>query len=187
VREGLALLAPAPEVTRQLARLRFAAGAGFPGLPDLSDPALAGVLLDGAGVVRSLDSLDLGRLIEGLLAGIDRRRLDARFPAWLETPAGSRHAIDYGAQGGPAVEVRVQALFGLATHPRAGETPLVLHLASPAGRVMAVTRDLPGFWRTGWKEVQREMKGRYPKHPWPDDPAASTATLRSKAADARRA
>ena len=85
--------------------------------------------------------------------------------------------------------LRVQSLFGLAEHPVVGEAcvPLVLSLTSPAGRPIQTTRDLPGFWRGSWVAVAKEMRGRYPKHPWPDDPAAATATLRTKKADARNA
>ena len=78
--------------------------------------------------------------------------------------------------------MRVQALFGLAEHPKAGDIPLVLALTSPAGRPIQTTRDLPGFWRGSWSAVAREMRGRYPKHPWPDDPAAAAPTLRTKKA-----
>jgi ATP-dependent helicase HrpB len=86
------------------------------------------------------------------------------------------------------VEVRVQALFGLAVHPVLGDgTPLVLSLTSPAGRPIQTTRDLPGFWAGSWAAVAREMRGRYPRHPWPDDPASASATLRTKKADARNA
>jgi ATP-dependent helicase HrpB len=86
------------------------------------------------------------------------------------------------------VELRVQALFGLDAHPVIGEgrVPLVLSLTSPAGRPIQTTRDLPGFWRGSWAAVAKEMRGRYPRHPWPDDPASANATLRTKKADARR-
>ena len=89
----------------------------------------------------------------------------------------------------PRVELRVQALFGLAEHPVIGSerVPLVLSLTSPAGRPIQTTRDLPGFWAGSWTAVAKEMRGRYPKHPWPDDPAAASATLRTKKADARAA
>jgi len=85
------------------------------------------------------------------------------------------------------VALRVQALFGLAVHPTVGAAriPLVLSLTSPAGRPIQTTRDLPGFWKGSWAEVAREMRGRYPRHPWPDDPASASATLRTKRADAR--
>ena len=95
--------------------------------------------------------------------------------------------IDYAAEAGPTVELRPQALFGLATHPMVGTTPLVLSLTSPAGRPIQTTRDLPGFWAGSWAAVAREMRGRYPRHPWPDDPASANATLRTKNADARAA
>jgi ATP-dependent helicase HrpB len=86
------------------------------------------------------------------------------------------------------VTARVQAFFGLDVHPVIGRpaVPLVLSLTSPAGRAIQTTRDLPGFWRGSWTDVQREMKGRYPRHPWPDAPWEAAATLRTKAADARR-
>ena len=85
------------------------------------------------------------------------------------------------------MELRVQALFGLAEHPTVGtaRVPLVLSLTSPAGRPIQTTRDLPGFWAGSWAAVAKEMRGRYPRHPWPDDPAAAAATLRTKNADAR--
>ncbi len=86
---------------------------------------------------------------------------------------------------GPSAEVRVQALFGLAEHPLVGGVPLVLSLTSPAGRPIQTTRDLPGFWKGSWAAVAKEMRGRYPRHPWPDDPASASATLRTKKADAR--
>ena len=83
-------------------------------------------------------------------------------------------AIDYAAEAGPTVELRPQALFGLASHPTVGRgVPLVLRLTSPAGRPIQTTRDLPGFWAGSWAAVAKEMRGRYPRHPWPDDPAAA--------------
>ena len=114
-------------------------------------------------------------------------RRDRLAPTQFTSPAGSTHPIDYAAEGGPRVELRPQALFGLATHPMVagGRVPLVLSLTSPAGRPIQTTRDLPGFWAGSWADVAREMRGRYPRHPWPDDPAAAAATLRTKNADAR--
>ena len=143
-------------------------------------------LLDG---VRRLDQIASGALTEALrtLLGWDAlQRIERRAPPHFTSPAGSTHAIDYAAEGGPRVELRVQALFGLAEHPRVGETPLVLSLTSPAGRPIQTTRDLPGFWAGSWAAVAKEMRGRYPRHPWPDDPASAAATLRTKNADARR-
>ncbi|WP_022686795.1 ATP-dependent helicase HrpB [Sphingomonas phyllosphaerae] len=140
---------------------------------------------------RRLDAIAPGALTEALrqLIGWDAlRQIDRLAPAEFTSPAGSTHAIDYGAEAGPTVELRVQALFGLAEHPLVGErrVPLVLSLTSPAGRPIQTTRDLPGFWQGSWREVAREMRGRYPRHPWPDDPAAAAPTLRTKRADARR-
>jgi ATP-dependent helicase HrpB len=94
------------------------------------------------------------------------------------------HAIDYSAEAGPTAEVRAQALFGLSKHPAIanGAVPLTLAITSPAGRPIQTTRDLPGFWMGSWRDVAKEMRGRYPKHPWPDDPASAAPTLRSKRA-----
>ncbi|QXT35163.1 ATP-dependent helicase HrpB [Sphingomonas sanguinis] len=141
---------------------------------------------------RRLDALAPGALTEAirnLVDWNDQRRIDSMAPSHFTSPAGSSHAIDYAAEGGPRVELRVQALFGLAEHPVIGtqRVPLVLSLTSPAGRPIQTTRDLPGFWAGSWSAVAKEMRGRYPRHPWPDDPAAASATLRTKKADARAA
>ncbi|WP_294353512.1 ATP-dependent helicase HrpB [uncultured Sphingomonas sp.] len=141
---------------------------------------------------RRLDAIPPGALTDALrnLIGWDaQRQIDRLAPADFTTPAGSTHAIDYAAEAGPTVALRVQSLFGLAEHPIVGEAcvPLVLSLTSPAGRPIQTTRNLPGFWAGSWVAVAKEMRGRYPKHPWPDDPAAATATLRTKKADARNA
>lgn len=174
-------------------RLAFLRGLGED-LPDPSDEALLTCLDDWLGPVvagkRRLDMIDpaaLTQAIEGLLDWPRRRLLDKLAPSRFETPAGTSHAIDYTAMGGPAVELRVQELFGLAEHPCVANNrvPLTLVLLSPAYRPIQTTKDLPGFWRGSWKAVQSEMKGRYPKHPWPDDPASATATTRTKKAAAR--
>jgi len=134
---------------------------------------------------RRLSDVDTGQLhhaIETLLSWDDRRRLDTEAPPAFTSPLGSEHPIDYAAEGGPAVELRVQALFGLGRHPMVGDTPLVLRLTSPAGRPIQTTKDLPGFWAGSWAAVAKEMRGRYPRHPWPDDPAGASPTLRTKRA-----
>jgi ATP-dependent helicase HrpB len=141
---------------------------------------------------RRLDSLDTGALAEALrgVIGWDTlRTLDAQAPTHFHAPAGTSHPIDYAAEGGPRVELRPQQLFGLAAHPTVanGRVPLVLSLTSPAGRPIQTTRDLPGFWAGSWTAIAKEMRGRYPRHPWPDDPAAAAPTTRTKNADARRA
>lgn len=185
---GLALL-PWGEVGSAL-RQR----AAFSGIADLSDARLLAdldlwlsPLLSGKRKLSDLDPGALHSALEGLIGWDGKSAIDRLAPAMLETPAGSRHAIDYGAEGGPAVEVRVQALFGMTRHPMLGDgTPLTLRLTSPAGRPIQTTKDLPGFWAGSWAAVAKEMRGRYPRHPWPDDPAGANATLRTKNADARR-
>ena len=144
-------------------------------------------VLDGR---RRLDAIEPGMLTDALrgVIGWDAlSAIDRLAPTHFHSPAGSGHAIDYAAEGGPRVDLRPQALFGLAVHPMVGggRVPLVLSLTSPAGRPIQTTRDLPGFWAGSWADVAREMRGRYPRHPWPDDPASAAATLRTKNADAR--
>lgn len=168
--------------------------AAYAGLDVLSDAALVADLDDWLPPLlagkRRLDAVSgegLTQALQNRIGWDGQKTLDRLAPARLETPAGSSHAIDYAAEGGPMVEVRVQALFGLATHPMLGDgTPLVLSLTSPAGRPIQTTRDLPGFWKGSWADVAKEMRGRYPRHPWPDDPGNASATLRTKNADARR-
>ncbi len=108
--------------------------------------------------------------------------MDRLAPPEFRSPAGSTHPIDYEDEGGPSVEVRVQALFGLDRHPGFGQPsqPLLLKLTSPAGRPIQTTRDLPGFWRGSWRDVQRDMKGRYPRHRWPDEPWAEDPSLKTR-------
>ncbi len=110
------------------------------------------------------------------------RRLDREAPERWAAPTGSRLLIDYAAEGGPRLEVRVQELYGLAQHPSVagGRVPLTLALLSPAHRPIQLTKDLPGFWKGSWREVRTEMKGRYPRHVWPEDPAAADPTTRAK-------
>jgi ATP-dependent helicase HrpB len=114
------------------------------------------------------------------LSWAERQRLDATAPREFTSPAGTRHAIDYAGDDAPAVEVRVQALFGLDRHPTVGDTPLLLKLTSPAGRPIQATRDLPGFWRGSWVDVKKDMKGRYPKHRWPDEPWTERPSLKTR-------
>ncbi|MBE5073437.1 ATP-dependent helicase HrpB [Erythrobacteraceae bacterium E2-1 Yellow Sea] len=131
---------------------------------------------------RDLD-VGKGRLTEALLNQLDwdsRQRLDKEAPREFISPAGTAHAIDYAGDDAPSVEVRVQALFGLDRHPMIGHTPLLLKLTSPAGRPIQSTRDLPGFWRGSWADVKKDMKGRYPKHRWPDEPWDELPSLKTK-------
>ena len=165
----------------------------YAGIAALTDEALLATLDDWLPAAlegrRRLDAVppeSLTQALQNLLGWDGQKMLDRLAPARLETPAGSSHAIDYAAEAGPTVEVRVQALFGLAEHPMiGGDVPLVLSLTSPAGRPIQTTRDLPGFWKGSWTAVAKEMRGRYPRHPWPEDPTAASATLRTKNADAR--
>lgn len=138
---------------------------------------------------RRLDQLTgLIDALKGALGWDALQAIDRLAPARLTTPAGSSHAIDYTTEAGPTVTLRPQELFGMAAHPlvAGGRVPLVLSLTSPAGRPIQTTRDLPGFWAGSWAAVAKEMRGRYPRHPWPDDPASANATTRTKNADARR-
>jgi ATP-dependent helicase HrpB len=109
-----------------------------------------------------------------------RTALDKQAPARFAAPTGSTHAIDYAAEGGPRVAIRVGELYGQASHPTVAGRPLVLELLSPAHRPIQVTKDLPGFWAGSWKAVRSDMKGRYPRHVWPEDPAAAAPVTRAK-------
>jgi ATP-dependent helicase HrpB len=157
--------------------------------PDLSDEGLrasAGTWLapfiQGKTGLTDIKAADLEAALQALLPYDMQRRLEAEAPTHFETQAGSRIALDYAADGGPLLSVRVQELYGLATHPAIakGKVPLTLELLSPAQRPIQITRDLPGFWRGSWAAVRAEMKGRYPRHLWPDDPTKARPTTRAK-------
>ncbi|MFL5167352.1 MAG: ATP-dependent helicase HrpB [Microvirga sp.] len=157
--------------------------------PELSDDALAATIEDwlaphlvGKAGLADIGPDDLAEALRALLPWSLRARLDAEAPTHVEVPTGSRIAIDYGAEEGPVLAVRVQELFGLRQHPTiaAGRVPLVLHLLSPAQRPIQITRDLPGFWRGSWAAVRADMRGQYPKHPWPEDPLNAEPTRRAK-------
>lgn len=166
--------------------------ATFAGVEGLSDEALIAALdlwlaplLTGKR--RFGDVTGVTAALEGLIGWERMRTIDALAPAHFVSPAGTRHPIDYGAEGGPRVELRVQALFGVADHPCIGTAriPLVLSLTSPRGTPIQTTRDLPGFWAGSWADVAKEMRGAYPKHAWPDDPLGAVASLKTKKALAR--
>jgi ATP-dependent helicase HrpB len=157
--------------------------------PEFSDAALARstadwlepLLLDKT----SLAQIGADELFDAILNVLPwnlRRRLDEEAPTHFEAPTGTRVPIDYEAEQGPTVSIRVQELFGLSQHPSiaGGRVPLVIELLSPAHRPVQVTRDLPGFWRGSYAAVRSEMRGRYPKHPWPDDPLTASPTRRAK-------
>lgn len=133
----------------------------------------------------ALKDISVGDLSDALMALLPwemRARLDREAPTHFEAPTGSVLAIDYEAEQGPTIAVRLQELFGLNTHPSiaAGKVPLVLELLSPAQRPVQVTRDLPGFWRGSYSAVRSDLRGRYPRHPWPEDPANALPTRRVK-------
>lgn len=132
--------------------------------------------------LKDISAGDLSDALMALLPWEMRARLDREAPTHFEAPTGSVLAIDYEAEQGPTIAVRLQELFGLNTHPSvaAGKVPLVLELLSPAQRPVQVTRDLPGFWRGSYAAVRSELRGRYPRHPWPDDPASALPTRRVK-------
>jgi len=157
--------------------------------PDLSNDGLARTAADwlepllAEKTARSEISADqLSDAITALVPWNLRRRLDAEAPTHFTAPSGSHVPIDYEAEEGPKLSIRVQELFGLAKHPAiaGGRVPLVIELLSPAHRPVQVTRDLPGFWRGSYADVKADMRGRYPRHPWPDDPLSAPATRRAK-------
>jgi ATP-dependent helicase HrpB len=183
VREGGLSLLPLGEAAKALI-----VRAGYAGLEALSEQALLdepedwlGPLLAGR---RDLQ-MGAGKLHDALLNRLDwneRQALEKLAPAEFHSPAGTSHAIDYGHEGGPCVELRVQALFGLERHPCVGQPPkpLLLSLTSPGGKPIQTTADLPGFWRGSWRDVVKDMKGRYPKHRWPDEPWTEDPSLKTK-------
>ena len=189
---GLHLL-PWGERARQL-RHRAAFASRFDAsIPVLDDEMLSGrleewlsPLLIGKRRLGDISGQALAGGLEQLLGYEGRRALDRLAPSQFVSPAGSQHAIDYSSDAGPTVEVRAQALFGLGKHPTVanGRAALILAITSPAGRPIQTTRDLPGFWQGTWRDVAKDMRGRYPKHPWPDDPASASPTLRSKRSSA---
>lgn len=184
VREhGLSVLRLPEAAERLRDRARWA------GLDALTDDALLADLDDWLAPLvsgkRRLTDMDEGSLLgalKGRLGWDGQQTLDQLAPAHFTSPAGTTHAIDYAAEAGPTVELRVQALFGLSAHPVIGrnKVPLVLSLTSPAGRPIQKTRDLPGFWAGSWRDVAKEMRGAYPRHHWPDDPASAAASLKTK-------
>ncbi|MFY9957603.1 ATP-dependent helicase HrpB [Bradyrhizobium sp.] len=166
--------------------LRKAEGEGW---PDLSDDGLVArradwlvpALYDKLSL-KEVSAGDLSEALSTLLPWELRARLEREAPTHFEAPTGTQLAIDYEAEQGPTIAVRLQELFGLDTHPSIarGAVPLVLELLSPAHRPVQVTRDLPGFWRGSYAAVRSDLRGRYPRHPWPEDPASAAPTRRVK-------
>lgn len=186
---GIDRLPWSPRLQQLRARVAFLRRAEGDEWPDLSDIALATTstawlapFLEGARGLADVSETILSNALEALLPWDLRRRLDSEAPTHFETPAGSRIAVDYEAEGGPAIQVRVQELYGLKAHPElaGGRVKPVFHLLSPAHRPIQTTGDLPRFWAGAWADVKKDMKGRYPKHVWPDDPANAVPTTRAK-------
>jgi ATP-dependent helicase HrpB len=160
------------------------------GWPDLADAWLAehlddwlGPWLDGINRREHLRRLDLAAALHGLVDGRLRTRLNELAPTHLPVPSGSRIRLQYRPGEPPVLAVKLQELFGLADTPRVadGRIPVTLHLLSPAQRPIQITQDLRGFWERTYAEVKKELQGRYPKHPWPDDPWTATPTRRTRA------
>jgi ATP-dependent helicase HrpB len=188
-RLGLGRLPWSADQRRLLDRVRFMrTHEGIP-WPDLSETRLAATIgewlapsLIGRTALSQVTADDLAQALRTLLPSVLLRRLEKEMPSHFTAPTGSRLPINYDSESGPTVSIRVQELFGLDVHPRiaGGKVPLTLALTSPAGRPIQVTRDLPAFWRGSWADVRREMRGRYPKHPWPEDPRVAAPTRRAK-------
>ncbi|HWN79636.1 MAG TPA: ATP-dependent helicase HrpB [Bradyrhizobium sp.] len=177
---------PAKQWRDRVTFLRKAEGESW---PDLSDDALAAQreawLVPALSDKTSLKEFSPGDLSDALLTLLPwelRARLEREAPTHFEAPTGTMLAIDYEAEQGPTIAVRLQELFGLNAHPSIakGAVPLVLELLSPAQRPVQVTRDLPGFWRGSYAAVRSDLRGRYPRHPWPEDPASAMPTRRVK-------
>lgn len=177
------------QLRQRIAFLRSHDAASAQSLPDLSDAALTAALGDWLGPflhgktrLADIGPDDLGSALDVLVPFRMRQHIDAAAPSHYEAPTGNRVPISYDGPGAPSIAIRVQELFGLTTHPAIaeGRLPLTLDLLSPAQRTIQITRDLPGFWRGSWMSVRADMRGRYPRHPWPENPAEAVATARAK-------
>ena len=175
-----------PAARRLMARVALLR-AGGTHLPDLSEPALMADLgwlapfLSGVRTAEDIAALDPLPALEAMLSWPQREALDRLAPARVNLPTGRAVPVDYEGEA-PAVEGRLQEFLGTAAHPAVGPaaTPLRVTLLSPAGRPIAVTTDLPGFWAGAYAEVRKEMRGRYPRHDWPEDPLTAAPTARAK-------
>jgi ATP-dependent helicase HrpB len=187
-RRGVAALSWSVGAQRLRERIAFI-GHHDPGWPDTSDGALQRTLdqwlgprLDDVRRLADLDRVDLAEALASMLDWRRRRELDELAPTHAVMPTGSRIPIDYGNPDAPSVSVRIQEVFGLTESPTVlrGRVPLTMELLSPAHRPVQVTRDLAGFWRTSYFDVRKDLRGRYPKHEWPEDPLTATPTKRAK-------
>jgi ATP-dependent helicase HrpB len=188
---GVETLAWTPELQQWRARVEFLSRINGPdsSWPDLSDAALLqslekwlGPSLHGMTTLERVQRVDLMQPLQSLLTWEQRRDLDRLAPTHLTVPSGSRIRIDYDTADLPVLAVRLQEMFGCKETPRVagGKVPLLLHLLSPAGRPVQVTQDLAGFWTGSYRDVRKELRGRYPKHHWPDNPLTAPPTAKSK-------
>jgi ATP-dependent helicase HrpB len=177
-----------PELLQWQARVMLVRESVDGALPSVSDEDLTasldewlGPYLDPINSMADLTRLDIASILQHRLTFEQQREIDRLVPVRLEVPSGSSYRIDY-TQHPPVLAVKLQEMFGCEETPAVldGRIPLVVHLLSPAGRPLQITQDLAGFWRTTYETVKKEMKGRYPKHPWPDDPFEAQPTARTK-------
>lgn len=185
-RTGLHCLPWDKESERFRSRVQWARAA-MPELPDLSDESLKssvaewlGPFLEGMWNLQHLQRLRLTEILRSRLSAQGLLEIDRLAPSHLQVPSGSRIALEYSAAGHPTLSVKLQELFGLTETPRVGgTTPVTIHLLSPAGRSLAVTQDLRSFWENVYPEIRKQLRARYPKHPWPEDPLTATPTRRT--------
>jgi ATP-dependent helicase HrpB len=178
-------LAPSDAAMRFIARVALLRGAGHD-LPDMGQDALLASLdtwlLPHLGGVKSAEDwkrFDLLPALQAMLSWDQVQLLDRLAPAHFTTPLGRKIPIDYSGEN-PAIALRLQEMFGQTTHPSVAGQPLRVTLLSPAGRPVQVTMDIPAFWDSSYADVRKDMRGRYPKHPWPEDPRQADPTLRAK-------
>ena len=186
---GLDTLPFTPEIRQWQARVELVrTNAGFETWPDVSSEHLLvsmndwlGPYLEPVSLLSHFKKLDLKSILTALLTWEQKQQLDALAPQRLKVPSGSSYPIDYTTTP-PVLAVKLQEMFGCIDTPAVvdGQVPISVHLLSPAGRPLQVTQDLVGFWQTSYQEVRKEMKGRYPKHPWPEDPTNATPTRGTK-------
>ena len=185
-RKGLSVLSWTQQAILLRARLNWLHQNSPDFWPDTSDTILLSTLDDWLAPemcgATSLADIDVTQALLSQFNWLQVKRLDLDAPERFETPAGTNHAIDYAPEQGPTVAVRVQEVFGLTTHPKlaGGQVALVFQLLSPAHRAVAVTADLPSFWAGAWRDVRKDMKARYPRHVWPENPAIAAPTTRAK-------
>ncbi|MTJ03205.1 MAG: ATP-dependent helicase HrpB [Sediminimonas qiaohouensis] len=178
-------LSPSPAAYRFMARVALVR-AGGADMPDMSEPALMDTLedwllpfLSGVRTAQDWKGFDILPALRAMLDWEAMKELDRAAPAHFTTPLGRKIPIDYSGEA-PEITLRLQEMFGQATHPTVAGQPLRVTLLSPAGRPVQTTMDIPGFWASSYADVRKDMRGRYPKHPWPEDPTQADPTLRAK-------